>query len=433
MSVSIGLSLALGAQLPSSPVQTASVQITGLTESRAMPESHNTVGAVMSDGSVIDSYAWGSVADGSQYGAGANPTDYSANPGGALYLTVTAAGQVFRTVAIIGHIAPVLVGQVPDQDLTVDMAITPLDLSAYVTGAPLSYAVLSGGLPAGLSLTGSVISGAAADVQGATDVGIAVSNEAGTVIVILRFSVSSGGLAPVLSEVIALDDARDLWGVRFDQTGGTLVWARLADGSTAPAPDGVGGWLDPVLESGSVSYTGGALEIPETGTTGVAYKVAVYHYNNGQSSNVLMAGYTADNTAPTVSFSDISTEDSAAQIVVSTNEDNGHYFHLVNLASESVPDAAAVKTGAGHVVTSSGDQISLHVTGLTNGTEYRISVVHRDAHRNDSAVVSALFTPVSGASNIATPIIGGFRIDDVSSVPGVTTTAIAGGFLIEDE
>jgi hypothetical protein len=70
--------------------------------------------------------------------------------------------------------------------------------------------------------------------------------------------------------------------------------------------------------------------------------------------------------------------------------------------------------------------------GLTKRVEQRITFIHVDSHRNESAMVSQTFTPTAGASNIVTPIIEGFTIEDVAFVPGVTAKEIADGFLIED-
>ena len=93
---------------------------------------------------------------------------------------------------------------------------------------------------------------------------------------------------------------------------------------------------------------------------------------------------------------------------------------------------AAVRAGNSRAVTASGAQALITLNGLTNDTQYRVSFLHRDAHRNDSAVVSQTVIPTTGASNIVTPIVDGFTIGAMASVPAVTPTAIADGFLIED-
>lgn len=63
-----------------------------------------------------------------------------------------------------GSSPPVFAGTIPDQELTVDVLMTPLDASAYFTGAS-SYSI-AGTLPTGLSLdTGTgILSGTPTDV-----------------------------------------------------------------------------------------------------------------------------------------------------------------------------------------------------------------------------------------------------------------------------
>ena len=171
---------------------------------------------------------------------------------------------------------------------------------------------------------------------------------------------------------------------------------------------------------------------PKPATTGVQYKLTVYHRNNGLDSNVLTTTYTADNTEPTVTIQSLTAGNGTANVTPATNEANGTMFHLVTLGSASPPDATVVKNGTSVVVTATGNQTMITLSGLTNETEYRISFLHRDLHRNDSTLVHQLFTPTTGAANIVTPIVDGFTIEDVASVPNVTPTAIIDGFLIED-
>ena len=264
------------------------------------------------------------------------------------------------------------------------------------------------------------------------DVVFTASNGGGSVVVTVRFAVVAAGVAPRLAQRMTIDDATNTWGVVSDQTGGALHWSRLDREDPTPSANGTGGWTGAVLESGTLPYTGGPLEIDDGGTTGTVYKLAVYHRNNGRDSNVLGTVYTADNTAPTLALATPTVGDATAGVAVSTDEGDGVLYWLVTPAADAVPDAAAVRAGNSRAVTASGAQALITLNGLTNDTQYRVSFLHRDAHRNDSAVVSQTFIPTTGASNIVTPIVDGFTIEAMASVPAVTPTAIADGFLIED-
>lgn len=332
----------------------------------------------------------------------------------------------------VSPVAPALGAAVPAQSLVEDAAMAPLNLNNHVTGSNLVFAVTSGPLPAGLGVSGGVISGTPTTVQPAQEVVFTVSNGGGFVDVPVQFVVDGAGVAPQIGQNMTMDDATGTWGLSSDQTGGMLHWAQLDSSAAIPSPNGSGGWTGSVLESGMVPYTGGPLEIDAGGTTGISYLLAVYHRNNTLDSNVLATTYTADKTAPRVTIPTLGAGNGTANVTVVTDEGDGTLFWRVNLASAAVPDAAAVKAGTSRPVVASGSQALITLSGLTNETEYRISFLHRDSHRNESIVVSRVFTPTTGSSNSVTPIIGGFTINDVASVPDVTPIAIADGFLIED-
>ena len=216
-----------------------------------------------------------------------------------LFTATNGSGTV--EIPLTGTAAPVaaaLGGPVPDQSLVVGGRMTPLNLNDFVTGSNLAFSLASGALPAGLGIAGGVITGTPVTDQTAADVTFMVSNGGGSVLLTVRFVVAVAGTPPSITENISIDDATDTWGVSSDQTGGSLHWARVASGDDAPVANGSGGWTGPVLESGTVAYTGGPLDIDASGTTGTAYKLAVYHRNNGLDSDVLATVYIADNTAP---------------------------------------------------------------------------------------------------------------------------------------
>lgn len=518
MSMSIGLGVGFGAYLPSDSGHAASVSITGLTGGRAIPDQSGAIGAVMSDVSEIETFAWGLVPDGTEFGTDPAPSDFTVGLGGVLYLTVTTGEGVARAQAVIADAAPVVVGTVPAVDWTVGTGITPLDLSGvvsgarlvfggavfpgtslnsstgiltgtptlegvvsrvftarnsggvveislsgavspvapalgapvpaqslaedvamtplnlndHVTGSNLAFAVTGGSLPAGLGITGGVIAGTPTIVQTAQEVVFTVSNGGGPAVMRVEFVVAAAGVAPRIVQNMSLDDATDTWGLSSDQTGGMLHWAQLDIGAALPSANGAGGWTGSVLESGTASYTGGPLDITAGGISGTRYQLAVYHRNNSLDSNVLATLYTTDNIAPNVTIPTLGAGNGTANVTAVTDEGDGTLFWRVSLASAPVPAAAEVKAGMSRAVVATGSQALITLSGLTNGTQYRVSFLHRDAHRNDSAVVSRSFTPTTGASNSVTPVVVGFTINDVASVPDITATAIDDGFLIED-
>jgi hypothetical protein len=377
--------------------QIVTVLMTGLSAARALPGQHGTIGAAFSDGAAIETYRWGAALNGNDYGTGPNPSDFTAQAGGVLHLRVTRAGRTYRSSAPIAPLAPAVIGPVSDQTVTLGAALPALDLSAYVTGTAPVYSITAGSLPEGLILAGSVISGTATRIQAAGEVTVTVANGAGSATLVLRFTVVAGAAMPVLTETQPLNDATHLWGVVSDQPGGVIAWARLAAGASPPQPDGAGGWSQAVLESGTVPYTGGPLDIPETGTTGTRYELAVHHYAGGQSSNVLMSSYTADNTAPVLSDLAVTVGDGTAAVALRTDEGDGTLYWQVT-APDETPDAAALRAANARPVTAAGAQEEILLSGLANGAARRISLLQEDTRRNASAVVSAVLTPGTAAA-----------------------------------
>jgi hypothetical protein len=350
-----------------------------------------------------------------------------------VYTATNSGGSVSIPLGgAVTAVAPVLVGPVPDQTLTEDVAMTPLNLNDHVAGSNLVFSVTNGTLPAGVGITGGVIAGTPVTIRTAADVVFTVSNGGGSVLMTVRFAVAAAGVPPTITQIMNIDDSTDTWGVSSNQLGGELQWARLDAGGALPTADGAGGWNGTVLESGTVPYTSAPFEIDAGGTTDVSYKLAVYHRNNGLDSNVLATVYTADNTAPMITIQTLTPGNGTAGLVVSTDEGNGTLYWRVVPSWAIGPFPDNVKQGNSRTVTASGPQPLITLNGLTNGTEYRVTFLHRDAHRNDSDMLSQTFTPTTGASNIVTPTVEGFTVADVASVPDVTATEIANGFLIED-
>lgn len=111
------------------------------------------------------------------------------------------------------------------------------------------------------------------------------------------------GVAPVIASS-SFDDDTDNWAVTTDTPNkGIWVWGRFADTTTGVTADGSGGFSGATAqETGilSVGASGAELDIPETGTTGTAYELFMYQWDGVTASNIITIGYTADNTAPTV-------------------------------------------------------------------------------------------------------------------------------------
>lgn len=419
------------------------VQISGLSAGAARPGDHASITVTMSDASPILSRRWGSAPGGDQFGTGSSPTDYSAADGGTLHVEVTTAEGVFAASASIRHRAPTISGAIPAQAWTVGEAITTIDLSDFVAGDGLSAAVTGGALPSGVTLAGGVLSGTPTANDADMPVTITVSNSGGAVDVTVAATIADApsGNAPSISLVI-FDDTSDAIRLTTDQPGiGEWHWARYAAGTSGITADGAGGWTAPPQEAGTlaVGAAGSEPSIPETGTTGTSYELALYQRVNGADSNVLNVTYTADNTAPVLSAPVVEPMVDGAMFGVSSDESGGVLYRVATL-SATPPTAAQIMAGQDHTgaqahdaisatVVSSGAQPDWAVGGINVAQTVYIFAVHEDAHGNISSILSASHTV---AALTVEPENTAIRVIAYPGLVAVTAAAGAGSINIEE-
>lgn len=113
----------------------------------------------------------------------------------------------------VNDIPPIQTAPLPPQVLTLGVAMTPLDLSLYVmsvTGDPLVYAIVSGVLPSGVTLSGSVISGTPS-TQVSSALIISVTDLAGGVTdltpLVITFGIAPVPFPTIQATIIALSAA----------------------------------------------------------------------------------------------------------------------------------------------------------------------------------------------------------------------------------
>jgi hypothetical protein len=115
-------------------------------------------------------------------------------------------------------------GTVPTQNLTEDVAMTPLDLSTYFTGTetPFVYTLQAGTLPAGLSLddeTG-VISGTPTTIENQTGIVIRATDDAADTADTNAFTIDVAAPAPDPNTITVTDPIKNNTGtVLADETG----------------------------------------------------------------------------------------------------------------------------------------------------------------------------------------------------------------------
>lgn len=212
MALNLSLGVSIGSISTSSIGEVAiRVTITGLTGGVAQIGTHATIGAVMSDGSTITAYKWGSTSGGSQYGTGSAPTDFAAGDEGALHLTATAGGVDYTRSAAIRYAAPAFSVQ-PSITGTAEVGQTlTLDEGEAGPSATITIEEFTLG---GVDKTGE-LTGLTWDSTG----------EEPAVIRLQTRATNSGGF--VLSEVVTLDLAEapagppTVNGVQIGEEGGT--------------------------------------------------------------------------------------------------------------------------------------------------------------------------------------------------------------------
>lgn len=247
------------------------------------------------------------------------------------------------------------------------------------------------------------------------------------------------GNAPSISLVI-FDDTTDAIRLTTDQPGvGQWHWARYPAGTSGITADGAGGWTVSPQEAGTLAVGAAEPSIPETGTTGVQYVLALYQRVSGEDSNVLTISYTADNTAPVLSAPLVEPMADGAMFGVSSDESGGVLYRVATL-SATLPTAAQIMAGQDHTgaqahdaiaatVVSLGAQPDWTVGGISTGQTVHVHVVHEDAHGNISAVISAAHTV---AELTLEPENTAIRVIAYPGLVAVTVTAGAGSINIEE-
>lgn len=97
------ISLGLSGMAPDPAGMSPSLILTGLRNGQAQPG--DTLQAILSDGTPIQSYAWGSSPGSSDFGTGATLVVSEAAAGGVLYVTVQAQATTFSTTAPVAQIS----------------------------------------------------------------------------------------------------------------------------------------------------------------------------------------------------------------------------------------------------------------------------------------------------------------------------------------
>lgn len=144
-----------------------------------------------------------------------------------------------------------------------------------------------------------------------------------------------------------------------------------------------------LLTSGDISaYT-------PSPVTGVAISLS---YSSSAARSDVLRSFKADvysgppdTTPPTLTSATATAGNTTATGTVTTNENNGTLYYVATI--NATETAVTVKAGLSQAVTATGVQ-NVSLSGLTNGTTYRIHYVHTDAALNDSTVLSSnTFTP----------------------------------------
>jgi hypothetical protein len=120
-------------------------------------------------------------------------------------LTVRATNYVgsvdsnVTSVSLTGATAPVI-ADITDKTWTQGVAITPIDIATFTTGSgPITYSISAGALPAGVTLSGSVISGTPS-VGGTGSVTVRATNPAGFDDEVIGWT-SAAATAPVIAAI----------------------------------------------------------------------------------------------------------------------------------------------------------------------------------------------------------------------------------------
>lgn len=129
--------------------------------------------------------------------------------------------------------------------------------------------------------------------------------------------------------------------------------------------------------------------------TGVAISLS---YSSSAARSDVLRSFKADvysgppdTTPPTLTSATATAGNTTATGTVTTNENNGTLYYVATI--NATETAVTVKAGLSQAVTATGVQ-NVSLSGLTNGTTYRIHYVHTDAALNDSTVLSSnTFTP----------------------------------------
>lgn len=198
MSFSIGVGLGLGMTATGRPARRpVTVNMVGLTSGVACPGT--SLSALMSDGSIILSHAWGSSKDANDYGVGEAPSDFSSGDGGELHLTVTTEAGNFRTSAPIRYPPPRFVVQ-PSLSPSAASVGDILTLDAGETTHPTEKTVERFTLD-GVDISDAIVDGAwdsAGAAPGEIVYQVRATNSGGSVLsdlVVVRLSAGAGAIS----------------------------------------------------------------------------------------------------------------------------------------------------------------------------------------------------------------------------------------------
>lgn len=275
----------------------------------------------------------------------------------------------------------------------------------------------------------------AGETAGAFSFQVRASGPGGTVlsnVISGTLQAGASGGASVITED-SFTEVTGAWAIQTDSPSqGNYHWARFADGITGVTPDGSGGWSSAPQESGTIAVgaSGDALEIPETGVTGIDYELFLYQRIGSDDSNVLTTGYTGDSTAPVLSSLLLEGQDSQLTFAISTDDGQGTLHSVVTTTAGPTAQQIIEGTAPGLVegfaapVTATGRQPTQTADNLANGTTYYASIVHVDLRGNVSNVITGSVEP----GIVATVPLAHQRSTELLSDSTTTTTYTGAGF-----
>lgn len=437
MQLSISLGLTAGSLMSFATDRPFTV-INGLLGGVAIPGQE--LSAQMSDESEILSQSWGRAPDDSHYGTAVAPSDFRAGDGDLLYLSVTTDSGTFYANAPIRMAAPSVRQSPPDLTVVQNVAMSPLDLADFLQGDQLTFELLSP-LPEGLTVTGSILEGTPVAVVTEQNISVRATNSGGSVTLSFALTVSGQAATQANISVMQFQPAQKALYLTSDHpSSGTYHWARQDSLASAAVPDGSGGWIGPVLSSGTLTgKPGETLLIPEDGTTGQQYTLRLYQRIGGRDSTVVTQQYIASNTAPVLSRATVTAATDGAEFGLSSDTVGGILYRVAT-GAPIVPTAAQIMAGQDHTgaiannalstpIMSSGAQPAWRLSDIAVGQSVYVYAIQEDAHGNVSTILGASYTVVD---LLIMPEDGVMEINAYPGLAAVTATAGAGSINIKE-